>query len=289
MRHASARNWRAAAGAAPRPLPSTFASSSGQPGDYATWRTRPGRLEQRQGRGHDTQGAGQDNERQSNRPERPLGDAREERRAERLSGYGGRDEQEPQGDFRGLHQAAEDQDRESDEAHGQKVQRARPPELVLREVARGKEQHYRRAGEPGRGGERPAGRTGDEGPPPSAGTRQPDVPDQEQGREDDDHADPKAHVVRVDHAQDLDAGHDAEEGRDKERQREPLACLLPGIPYYGAVYDDREYGRQHDDRTGLVDEEEYGRADQGQPEARKPGDDPGEQRRKQRHEQSRAQ
>ena len=51
-------------------------------------------------------------------------------------------------------------------------------------------------------------------------------------------------------------------GRD-ERQREPASRLLPGVPYYGAVYDDREDGRQHDDRTGLVDEEEYGRADQG--------------------------
>jgi hypothetical protein len=89
---------------------------------------------------------------------------------------------------------------------------------------------------------------------------------------------------RRDHAQDLDAGHDAEQGRDKERQREPLARLLPGIPYNGTVYDDREDGRQHDDRTGLVDEEEYGRADQGQPEARKPGDDPGEQRREESHE-----
>src|ERR687895_640338 len=210
MRHASARNWRAADGAAPLPLPSSFASSSGQPGDYATWRTRPGRLKQRPGRGYDTQGACQDNEPQSDRPERPLGDTREERRADGLSGYGGRNEQEPHGDFRDLHQAAEGQDRESDDAHGQEEQRARPSELVLREVARSQEQHYRGAGEPGRGRERPAGRTGDEGPPPSAGPRQPDVPDQEQGREDDDHADPKAHVVRVDHAQDLDAGHDAE-------------------------------------------------------------------------------
>src|SRR5215207_10347341 len=241
---------------------------------------RPGRLQQRPGRGHDAQGAGQDNEPQSNRPERPLGDVPEERRTDGLTRDGGRDEQEPQRDLRGLHQAAEGQDRESDDAHGQKVQRARPPELVLREVARGQEQHYRGACEPGRGGERTAGRTGDECAPPSAGPRQPDVPDQEQGREDDDHADPKTHVVRVDHAQNLDAGQDAEEGRDQERQREPASRLLPGVPYYGAVYDDRENARQDDDSTGLVDEEEYGRADKGQPEAGKPGDDPGEQRRK---------
>src|SRR4029453_6527843 len=157
---------------------------------------------------------------------------------------------------------------------------AGPPELVLRKVARGQEQHYGRTSETGRGRERPASRTGDDGPPPRAGPRQPDVPDQEQGREDDDHANPEAHVVRVDHAQDPGAGHDAEEGRNQERQREPLARLLPGVPYYGAVYDDREYHRQHDDRTGLGDEEEYGRADQGQPQARKPGDDPGKKRRK---------
>src|SRR5919106_2905980 len=213
----------------------------------------------------------------------------EERRAECLPGYGGRDEQEPQGNLRGFHQAAERKDRETDDTHGQEVQRARPSELVLREVARSQEQHYGGAGEPGRGGERTAGRTGDDGPPAGVCLRQPDVPDQEQGREDDDYADPEAHVVRVYKAQNLDADHDAEEGRDQERKREPAPCLLPGVPYYGAVYDDREDSRQDDDRTGLVDEQKYGRADQGQPEARKPGDDPGEQRRKDRHEQRRAQ
>src|SRR5688500_17569196 len=139
-------------------------------------------------------GAGQDNKPQSNRPERLLGDTREEGSAESLSAYGGGDEQEPQGNFRGFHQAAVGQDRESDDAHGQEVQRARPPELVFREVARGQEQHYGGAGEPGRGRERPARRTGDEGPPPRIRPGQPDVPYQEKRREDHDQAAPEANV-----------------------------------------------------------------------------------------------
>src|SRR5918992_3119063 len=163
----------------------------------------------------------------------------EERRAEYLPANGGRDEQEPEGNLRDFHQAAEGKDREADDAHGQEVQRARPPELVLREVARNQEQHYGGAGEPGRGGARTAGRTGDDSAPAGVCLRQPDVPYQEQGREDDDYANPEAHVVRVDHVQHLDADHDTEEGRDQESKREPAPRLLPGVPYYGAVYDYR--------------------------------------------------
>ena len=61
--------------------------------------------------------------------------------------HGGRDEQEPQGNFRGVHEAANGGDGEPADAHGQEVQRARAAELVFREAARGQEQDYRGAGE----------------------------------------------------------------------------------------------------------------------------------------------
>ena len=194
-----------------------------------------------------------------------------------------------EGDLRGLDQAPYGQDGEPRDAHGQEVQRGRAPELVLREAARGEEQDYGGTGEPGRGGERPAGRAGDERTPTRIRPGQPDVPHQEQGGEDHDGADPQP---------DVDRGRSRRGPRRRPRSRRApgreapapaAAAPLPGIPHHRRVDKDREDGRQHHDRPGLVDEQQNRRADQGQPEPRKPRDHPRKQRRKQRHEQGPAQ